>query len=442
MNRPLRHVLVTAALMCIILVLSRYSGTGQAQSTNTPFIIGFIQDRQFQPVEEAIVTLNAPDDEQLTTTVSQEDGSFTLPLTQPQTEGSAGNNQAQVPIDISSYDSLVVRVQRPHFEVSEIPLDQQQMLQLRNGETLVLPDTTLLRVINAAFWIASAIFVGVLVLIATGRLHNTLAALLGVALIFFISYLGGSFNENLFIFGFDRSLRYIDWNVIFLIMGMMIVIAVVENTGIFQWLAFTAYRISGGRLLLLLPVLMLITGVASAFLDNVTTMLLMTPISVQIALSMELNPLLLLIPEVLASNVVGISTLIGTPTNILIGSFANISFNDFLINLTPGVLLALLGLILYIFYSYRKQISNAGEVSPDLLELLAERALDQDTAFVLISVDPRRDTPQRLAEYVRFFNPEFRAATGTAQALDKLSRPLGVYYAVPENPPDPDNYLV
>jgi Na+/H+ antiporter NhaD/arsenite permease-like protein len=126
----------------------------------------------------------------------------------------------------------------------------------------------------------------------------------------------------LFIFLFPEALTYVDWNVIFLVMGMMMVIAVVERTGIFQWMAYAAYRASGGRTWLLVIILMIITGIASAFLDNVTTMLLMTPISVQIALALGINPLALLIPELFASNVVGISTLIGTPTNILIGSFA------------------------------------------------------------------------------------------------------------------------
>jgi Na+/H+ antiporter NhaD/arsenite permease-like protein len=105
-------------------------------------------------------------------------------------------------------------------------------------------------------------------------------------------------------------------------------------------------------------------------------MLLMTPITIQIALAMGINPLALLMPEVMASNVVGISTLIGTPTNILIGSYANITFNDFLTNLTPGVLMALIGLILYSEFIYRRDLlaSGAGGISPLLLERLAERA--------------------------------------------------------------------
>jgi Na+/H+ antiporter NhaD/arsenite permease-like protein len=156
-------------------------------------------------------------------------------------------------------------------------------------------------------------------------------------------------------------------------MGMMIVIAVFEETGIFQWMAYQAYRLSRGQIWLLVVVLMLITSVASALLDNVTTMLLMAPISIQIALTLGLNPLALLLPEVLASNVGGISTLIGTPTNILIGSYAGLGFNDFLINLTPGVVMALLALAGYVILRYRKTHSDAGsQLSESMRERLRE----------------------------------------------------------------------
>jgi Na+/H+ antiporter NhaD/arsenite permease-like protein len=103
-------------------------------------------------------------------------------------------------------------------------------------------------------------------------------------------------------------------------------------------------------------------------------MLLMTPISVQIALAMGISPLALLIPEVMASNVIGISTLIGTPTNILIGTYANISFTDFLINLTPGVVFAFIGLVLYSEWVYRKEMKEAGDISDRLMERLEEDA--------------------------------------------------------------------
>jgi Na+/H+ antiporter NhaD/arsenite permease-like protein len=348
---PFAMILVAGAIILWPSITSQAQG-GQP----SPWIAGVVRDGQGQPVQGAQVSLlSSPESQPLTEAATQADGRYALVLSEP------------IP------NMPIVQIERAHFKPTQIDITTLQVQTLRSGETVILPDVTLKRSITAAFWIATLVFVSVLVLIATGVLHNTLSTLVGAAVLFLISYLGHPISENFFIFDFAGAIHYIDWNVIFLVMGMMIVIAVVENTGIFQWLAFFAYRVSGGRTWLLLPILMLITGVASAFLDNVTTMLLMTPISVQIAISLGINPLALLIPEVLASNVIGVSTLVGTPTNILIGSYANISFNDFLKNLTPGVLLAFIGLLLYCAFIYRRELAKASEASPLLLEKLAER---------------------------------------------------------------------
>jgi Na+/H+ antiporter NhaD/arsenite permease-like protein len=359
MTKPKRFWWLVLFLLGSGLLLAAARPGSQAEAPQRALLTGVVNDRQSQPVRDATVTLLGDQaTEPLAEATTQPDGRYALIL--PDT----------LP------DELSVHIERAHFAEASTELSAESVAALRAGTAVVLPDVTLLRRVTVSFWIATLVFVGVLVLIATGVLHNTLAALLGASVLFAVSYLGHPLSESFYIFDFQGALRYIDWNVIFLIMGMMIVIAVVERTGIFQWLAFMAYRLSRGRLWLLLPILMLVTGVASAFLDNVTTMLLMTPITVQIALAMGINPLALLMPEVLASNVVGISTLVGTPTNILIGSYAGISFNDFLVELTPGVLLALLGLIVYSELSYRREFKSAGGggLSPLLLAKLAERA--------------------------------------------------------------------
>jgi Na+/H+ antiporter NhaD/arsenite permease-like protein len=344
-------------LVGVGLLFTSYGSSTQAQEAeNTLWIAGTIRDGQGQPVEGAEIQLwSSVGDEPLSEASSQPDGRYTL----------------IVPED--RLDDLEIHIDRPHYQETSLNISEDIIETLETGRSLIIPTITLKRQITPAFWIATLIFVVVLILIATGILHNTLAALVGAATLYLVSYLGHPLVEDLFIFDFQRSLGYIDWNVIFLVMGMMIVIAVIEDTGIFQWLAFFAYRISGGRMWLLLPILMLITGIASAFLDNVTTMLLMTPISVQIAISLGINPLALLIPEVMASNVIGVSTLVGTPTNILIGSYGGISFNDFLVNLTPGVLLAFAGLLLYSAVVYRGELAKAKSSSPVLMERLAER---------------------------------------------------------------------
>ena len=356
MKRASRFILLVVIILSALLVILDQN-TGQAQEiTSELWILGSVADAQRQPVKNVVVRLLDEETAKvISATETQSDGRFALPI-----PGSFPEN-------------IAVELDRNHFEKVTYPLSESQLLTLHQSDSLALPEITLDREITTAFWISAGVFILVLILIATGFLHNTLAAFSGVSLLLAVSYLGGSISENLVIFNFDRALTYIDWNVIFLIMGMMMVIAVVERTGVFHWLAYFAYRISGGRMWILLPVLMLITGIASAFLDNVTTMLLMTPISVQIALALNISPIALLIPEVLASNVIGVSTLIGTPTNILIGSFADITFNDFLLNLTPGVLLAFIGLTVYSWLTYRKDLKEAKTGSQLLLEKLEER---------------------------------------------------------------------
>jgi Na+/H+ antiporter NhaD/arsenite permease-like protein len=340
----------------LTLTLSKPDKQALAQ-VQSPLIVGSVFDKQGQPVEGATVILShSLEGEPIAEVETQPNGRFAFSLWFEVTE------------------HLVVRIERAHFANADIELDSAAINILSDGRTLVLKEVILEREIRLAFWIATLIFMVVLIFIATGRLHNTLAALVGAASILFISYLGHPISEDFFIFDFNRALSYVDWNVVGLIMGMMIVIALVERTGIFQWLAFNAYRLSGGRMWLLLPILMFVTGVASAFLDNVTTMLLMTPITIEIAIALGINPLALLMPEVMASNVLGISTLVGTPTNILIGSYAGLTFNDFLTNLTPGVLLAMVGLIIYSEISYRKDLKTASSISPVLLDKLAEHA--------------------------------------------------------------------
>jgi Na+/H+ antiporter NhaD/arsenite permease-like protein len=197
--------------------------------------------------------------------------------------------------------------------------------------------------------------------------------------IFLISFVGGAISKGWFIFDFETALSYINWEVILLVLGMMIIIAVLERTGLFQWTAFQAYRLSRGKSWLLVLILILVTAVASALLDNFTTMLLMTPISLQIALAMGINPFALIIPEVMASNVGGITTLIGTPTNIIIGAYAEIGFTDFLANQTVGIILALAAMSGFVLFFYRKEWKkSSGGISERLYELLEKNGQIRD----------------------------------------------------------------
>jgi len=292
---------------------------------------------------------------------SQEDGSWLVTL------------ETSPPAEVS------IEVERHHFQPVHRVVHAEDLELLASDKSLSLGEITLERRVSVGFWAATIIFILVLLAIAFELMHSTTAALAGLSAVFAVSAIGGAFNPNFYIFDFERALTYINWEVIFLVMAMMIIIAIIERTGIFQWTAFQAYRLSRGRTWLLVLILMLFTAVASALLDNFTTMLLMTPISLQIGLALGINPLALIIPEVLASNVGGITTLIGTPTNILIGAYANIGFSDFLVNQTVGIVFALILMAGYVLFHYRSEWrKHSGGISPKLYELLEKQAKLED----------------------------------------------------------------
>jgi Na+/H+ antiporter NhaD/arsenite permease-like protein len=325
------------------------------------YITGRIFDPQGQPIVAAEISARIPGEEEaIAEAESQGDGSWGLVLN-------------HVPKEVT------VHIERYHFVDQVIELDAVDLANLKDTRIVRIEKLALERKVTAGFWIATAIFVIVLLLIAFEILHSTTAALLGASAVLLVSALGTAFSPSIYILNFERALTYINWEVIFLVMAMMIVVAVIEETGIFQWTAFQAYRLSGGRSWVLVLILMAFTAVASALLDNFTTMLLMTPISLQVGLALGINPLALIIPEVLASNVGGISTLIGTPTNILIGASADIGFNDFLVNQTGGVVIALLAMGAYVIWHYREEWAKvSGGISETLYEKLKENGRIRD----------------------------------------------------------------
>jgi Na+/H+ antiporter NhaD/arsenite permease-like protein len=221
------------------------------------------------------------------------------------------------------------------------------------------PNLTLERQVTPAFWLASLILLLVYVIIAFEWLHRTLAALLGATLMLFISYTLGTFDQAYFILSFEDAIHAMDMNVVFLLLGMMIIVGVIKKTGLFQWLAYKSYALARGNVFVLAVLFMWITAVVSAFLDNVTTMLLMIPVTIEIALTLKVNPISLLIPEVFASNVGGTATLIGDPPNILIGSYANLSFGQFVLNLAAICAVCLVVTGVYYVFWYKKDYLRA-----------------------------------------------------------------------------------
>jgi Na+/H+ antiporter NhaD/arsenite permease-like protein len=167
----------------------------------------------------------------------------------------------------------------------------------------------------------------------------------------------------------------IDWNVIFLLLGMMIVVAGLKRTGLFEYLAIWSAKKAKGRPYALLILLCLLTAVASAVLDNVTTVLLVAPVTILVTDRLGLQPAPYLIAEALASNIGGAATLVGDPPNIIIGSRADLSFNDFLFNLGPIVLIALVAFVIVSRFLFRSAFSFDAE------KVSAVMALDEREAI-------------------------------------------------------------
>jgi len=352
------------AIFCLVAAIWMWSGSHAAQGQDGdepedhPAIVGYLRNAQGQAIAGAEVEVYYDEaDEPIAVAESREDGLWETEL-------------PELP-----KQSVTVEVKHTHFRADPIELDPEQVVTLRQGRSLNVGEVTVENRYALGFWVASLTFLLVLFLIALEKMPNATAALFGVGVVFTTTFFGGKLVSDLYIFDFERALTYINWEVIFLVMGMMIVVSVIEGTGLFQWLAFQAYRWSRGQPVTLVIVLVIITTLASALLDNVTTMLLMVPITLEIAIALNLPPSSLLIPEILASNIGGISTLIGTPTNILIGAYAKISFNDFLINQTIGVVLALVVMTAYVIWHFR-HVFNQGEkgISPTLYAKLEENA--------------------------------------------------------------------
>ena len=177
------------------------------------------------------------------------------------------------------------------------------------------------------------------------------------------------------VLGAEEAFKAIDLNVIFLLVGMMIMVSILAETGLFEWIAIKATQLVKGEPIPLLVLLMLATAVFSAFLDNVTTILLIVPVTIVMLENLKLDTKPFIIGEILASNIGGTATLIGDPPNILIGSEAGFSFNDFIINLGPVIIINLIVTIFLLYFFYCRKLKVSRELKAHIMELSPDRAL-------------------------------------------------------------------
>jgi Na+/H+ antiporter NhaD/arsenite permease-like protein len=232
---------------------------------------------------------------------------------------------------------------------------------------------------NEPVWVGLGILLFVYALIISEVVHRTLAAATGglVAILALNYYKTGDALT------LAETTTLIEWETIGLLLGMMVMVGIISQTGIFEWFAVQAYKKSKGNVWTLVVILCVVTAILSAFLDNVTTMLLLTPVTIQLARVLDLNPIPILISEVIFSNIGGTATMIGDPPNIIIGSMMSesainkagysdlasqgVTFNDFIIELAPGILLTIVPTFMMIKWMYAEEFS--GERIRDVEEL-------------------------------------------------------------------------
>lgn len=257
-------------------------------------------------------------------------------------------------------------------------------------------------------------FVAAYLLIATERIHRVAAALFGAAA---MVLLGATDAQS----GFFSEETGVDWNVIFLLLGMMIIVGIVRQTGVFEFLAIWAAKRARGRPFLVLVMLALITAVASALLDNVTTVLLIAPVTLLVCDRLGVSPVPFLLAEAMASNIGGTATLIGDPPNIIIAARSGLTFNDFVLNLGPIVVLLLAVFIGLAWLLWGRGMSVEPERVDAVMELNEREAIEDKGLLVKCGVVLAMVTVGFVLHPVLHLEPSLVALLG-AGLLVALSR--------------------
>ena len=227
--------------------------------------------------------------------------------------------------------------------------------------------------------LAVAVFVAAYILIASERIPKVTTALAGAGIIL---ALGIASAEDAF-FSPETG---IDWDVIFLLLGMMIIVSILRRTGVFEYVAIWAAKRAKGSPFRVMLLLVLITALASAFLDNVTTVLLIAPVTLLVCDRLDISPTPFLIAEVLASNLGGAATLIGDPPNIIIASRSGLTFNDFLVHMAPIAALAVAALCVMLPLLFRGSFKVDPERASDVMGLDEREAIKDRRLLVICGV--------------------------------------------------------
>lgn len=205
---------------------------------------------------------------------------------------------------------------------------------------------------------AGVIFLGTYVLLITDKIHRTIVSLCGAALIL----LSGVITQ-------ERAIRAIDFNTIGLLVGMMVIVGITRRTGVFEYLAIISAKWARGEPVRIMFALSAVTAVLSAFLDNVTTVLLIVPVTFGIAKQLKINPVPFLFAEIIASNIGGTATLIGDPPNIMIGSATGLGFLDFVFALVPVIIVVYIVNMIWLKVLYGKKLVTTPDLQENVMKM-------------------------------------------------------------------------
>ena len=218
--------------------------------------------------------------------------------------------------------------------------------------------------------ISVIVFVIVMALVVSEKIHRALAALLGAVALIIIG-----------VVDFDTGMESIDFNTLGVLCGMMMFVAVVRQSGLFEFVAIKSAKLCRGKPWLIMVTFVIITAIFSALLDNVTTILLIGPMTIMLCRTLKINPVPYLIAEILASNIGGTATLIGDPPNIMIGSAANLTFFDFIIYDAPAVVIILAVCIIIFKFLFGRNLSVAEDDVKAVMALSEQEAIKDKPLF-------------------------------------------------------------
>lgn len=222
--------------------------------------------------------------------------------------------------------------------------------------------------------ISIVIFLLVMVAIVSEKVHRAAASLAG-AVILLVTH----------VLTVDSAIEHVDVNTIGVLVGMMLFVAVVKNSGLFEYIAIKSAKLTHGKPWAIMAVFTIITAALSAFLDNVTTVLLVGPMTLAITSILKVNPVPFLLTQILASNMGGTATLIGDPPNIMIGSEAGLGFADFILNTAPAVVIIMAASLLCFYLMFGRKLKVSDDAMQAVMELDENRAI-KDKSLLIKSV--------------------------------------------------------